>query len=71
MTLPTLKITVGRLWVRPIRDYLKHAQFADPRIEWIETGGWIEKTFSVRAPQECIEEIIASYKAWVAQTEPT
>jgi hypothetical protein len=66
--MPILTITLGRLWAKPIRDYLRRAKFACSDVEWIETGGLITRVFTVRAPQAVIDQILSDYKRWETKT---
>ncbi|HXE82942.1 MAG TPA: hypothetical protein VN513_06400 [Gemmatimonadales bacterium] len=45
----------GRLLCGRIRDFLRHAAFADPRIEWIESSGLIQRRFTIRGPSDDVQ----------------
>jgi hypothetical protein len=42
-----VQITVGRLYWSDVRDYLKAERFKGYDIDWIESSGWIERTFTI------------------------
>lgn len=41
---------VGRMYWNQVRDYLKQQQFKGADVKWIESSGWIERTFTINAP---------------------
>jgi hypothetical protein len=47
-TVPHFKITVGLFLFSVFRDFLKQEQFKGSRIEWVESTGWISRTFTVK-----------------------
>jgi hypothetical protein len=55
--------TAGRLLWTPIRDFLKEAQFHGLSITWMESGGWLERRFTVKGPQEDLQRLMKAYNA--------
>ena len=41
---------VGRLHWNTLRDYLRQQQFKGAEVKWIESSGWIARTFTINAP---------------------
>lgn len=68
MTGPILTLTAGRLWCRHVRDYLNITSFADPSVHWIETGGLLERTFTIQATQETLEDLARDLRSWIKET---
>lgn len=63
-----LEIRVGVLGFGDVRDYLKRAKFMGENIEWIESSGWIFRTFTVRGPDQAIHKIKTDIQAWHDET---
>lgn len=60
----TYEFTVGRLLARSVRDFLARAKFGGLKIEYIESTGWIERTFTVKGSEQDLRSIDASLKEW-------
>ena len=59
----SFEMTVGRLLCRQVRDFLKREQFKG-KIEFLETGGLIERTFVIRGAPENVKPISDSLIRW-------
>lgn len=60
----TYEFTVGRLLCGQIRDFLKQIQFTHGNIDWIESKGWIERTFIIKGNADTIKLIAERLKIW-------
>jgi len=57
----TMTITAGRMNWSAIRDMVKHIKFHGYKIEMIESSGWIERDFEIKAEPRTIRIL----KNWV------
>jgi len=57
-------ITVGRLLCGTVRGYLDKCKFKGMDVDYIESGGWIEREFVIKGSNEDIIKIHAALKAW-------
>jgi len=58
----TVDIEVGLLLFRQFREFLKRLKFKGYQIEWMESKGWVERTFTIKSPSIAIlEEIKKSH----------
>jgi hypothetical protein len=48
---------VGRFCWNPVRDYLKSQQFRGVDVKWIESSGWIERTFTINGPANIARDL--------------
>ena len=65
----SLQVTVGRLLCRQVRDYLKQCEFKNENIKWIESSGFIERTFVIKGDQPVLEDIESDLDRWIKKRE--
>jgi len=58
--------TAGRLLCGHIRDFLASRKFAGMEIEWMESSGWLERTFTVKGRDEDVQLINRAIAKWKA-----
>jgi hypothetical protein len=70
------RITVGILLANSIRNLLNTAKFNDYEIEWMETDGWIQRTFlikgsvvHIRALNRIFQKMIEEYEHEEAENQ--
>jgi hypothetical protein len=54
----SLRFNVGRFLCGTVRDYLNSERFMGRSIEFIESSGFLERTFTVRGKQEDVERVM-------------
>lgn len=64
-----LNLTVGRAHCGRIRDFLKRCKFKGVDIEYIESSGWIQRSFTVKGSDDDIVSIHKAYLDWAKATE--
>ena len=57
-------LEVGRFLWSPLRDYLKARQFVGMKVEWIESSGWIERTFTIKGGESEMAIIRRDLARW-------
>jgi hypothetical protein len=60
----TLEFTVGRLFCGQIREFLKIMKFKGANIEWMESSGWIDRTFVVKGNSGDLQTIARTLDEW-------
>jgi hypothetical protein len=60
----TLTYEVGILLCRQVRDFLKMCKFVGYNIDWIESSGWFERTFTIKGDDAHIDRIIETILEW-------
>lgn len=63
------EIVVGRLLCRQVRDFLKAAKFSGHDIDWLESSGWIERTFTLKGRPAAVRYVVATLEAWERQMQ--
>lgn len=58
------EIKVGRLLCGQVRKFLQREAFYNPAFRWIESGGILEHTFCVEGPNNAIDEMNRTFRAW-------
>lgn len=67
--MPYLSYTVGLgLWGQ-MRRFLREAQFRHDEIRWLESSGWIERTFTIKAEPAVLAGIKRDLDRWVSELE--
>ena len=55
---------VGILLCRSLRDFLKRCKFIGYNIEWLESSGWFEHTFTIKGDDSHIDRIVETIRQW-------
>lgn len=58
----TKEFSVGRLYWSSFRDIVNKLNFTGSNIQYIESSGYIFKTFTVKAAQEDIDKLVLETK---------
>lgn len=58
------QITVGRLLCGQVRDFLRSAKFTGHDIDWQESSGWIERTFTVKGDPTSVRWVMRRLEHW-------
>lgn len=61
-------IIVGLLHFSKVRDYLNQCKFIGRNIDWIESSGWIDRTFTIRGTSPDIDIVLKEFQHWVFTT---
>jgi hypothetical protein len=59
---------VSRLFAQQMRDMLNQMRFKGHPIEWLESGGWFWKTFTVKGPPQSLLQIQRLLVEWNKDT---
>jgi len=65
----TWEFEVGILLCRPVRDYLKRMKFYGHDIDFVESSGWLSRTFSVRGSANAISALQSAMVNWKRQLD--
>lgn len=65
----TETITAGRLICGFVRDALKQAKFKGFDIEWLESSGWIERTFTIKGNPQHVQTVVAAIVKSIEEAE--
>lgn len=57
-------VEVGRLLWNPLRDYLRARKFAGMDVEWIESSGWIKRTFTIKGSEASMAIVRRDLARW-------
>jgi hypothetical protein len=58
------QVTVGRLLCGEVRGFLDAAKWVGHDIEWQESPGWIERTFTVKGNPESVRWVMQRLEHW-------
>ncbi len=61
--------TVGRLLCGQFRDYLKERKFLGMDIEYMESSGLTERTFTIRGADRDILSISRNLDNWITEND--
>ena len=64
------EITIGRLWCRHVRNFLKRCQFDGKKIEFYESSGWLKKTFIIKGDDKDVVNVKCSLDKWAEENNP-
>jgi hypothetical protein len=64
MTRAKFSFTAGRLLCGHVRDFLKESIFLGKDIEYLESSGWFERTFTIKGNAQDILEIKEAINEW-------
>ena len=56
--------TAGILLCGEIRDFLKECNFKGMNISFIESSGWIERTFHIKGESSDIKKVMGLLNKW-------
>jgi hypothetical protein len=59
-----LECTVGIALCAHARDFLKKLQFVGYDITWIESSGFLERTFIIKGSDEGLQKVKAQFDEW-------
>lgn len=59
-----MRVTCGRLLCGPMRNYLQEQTLINPAIRFVESGGWIERTFTVVGSHYELSRLMGVLRAW-------
>jgi len=63
----TISFTAGRLLCRPIRKGLERMKFQGLDIQWMESGGLIEREFTVKGADSQLRIVKKAIEAWAVE----
>lgn len=59
-----MKVTVGRLLCRQVRDFLKEARLVGWDIDYVESSGLIERDFTIIGPSSDLRFVKSALDNW-------
>ena len=60
----TLTFTTGRFVCGHVRDFLNQCKFKGMDVDYMESSGWIERTFTIRGSDNDIEHVSQTLQAY-------
>jgi len=59
-----MTFTAGRMLCGKIRYFLDQCKFKEMDIDYIESDGWVERTFTIKGSNKDVLTVQASLKSW-------
>lgn len=59
-----ITMEVGRIYWKPLRDYLKAEQFRGINLTWMESSGWIVHTFYIKGLDRDVQPLRDTLHRW-------
>lgn len=62
-------ITVGRLYIRAVRDYLNRLKFEHHNIDFYESSGWLSHDFVIKGGDRIVQFAASELNEWMLALE--